>query len=75
MTSGGDPRDRESFEAFKAKRRRERWNAFLTPFITLTSIVVAVGLTMSMIKACQERFPSGPLPGGVESPPDSGLPG
>jgi hypothetical protein len=75
MTPAGDPRDRETLEAFSARRRRERWKAFLTPFITLTSIVVSVGLTMSLIKACQERFPSGPFPRAVESPPESGPPG
>jgi hypothetical protein len=49
--------DKEVIDAIKRKRRRERWNAFLTPFIALASIVVSIGFLMFFIKACQERFP------------------
>jgi hypothetical protein len=47
--------------AFKERRRREMWNAFFTPFLTLTCIVAAVALALSLMKACQERFPNSPL--------------
>ena len=47
-------------EELKARRRRERWNAFMTPFITLTSIVVSVTLLMYLIRSCNERNPQNP---------------
>jgi hypothetical protein len=47
-------------EALRAKRRQERWSAFLTPFITIASIVIAVSLAMYFIKACSERHPRSP---------------
>jgi hypothetical protein len=50
----------EEIEEFKARRRRERWNAFMTPFITLTSIVVSISLLMYFIKSCNERYPQNP---------------
>lgn len=53
--------DKEIIEAIKRKRRRDRWNAFLTPFITLASIVISIGFLMYFIKACQARFPQSPL--------------
>lgn len=56
-----EPPDKEAIDEIKRKRRRERWSAFLTPFITLASIVLSVGLLMFFIKACQERFPQSPL--------------
>ena len=43
-------------------RRRQRWGAFLKPFITLASIVISVSLLMYMIKSCRERNPQGPGP-------------
>jgi hypothetical protein len=53
--------DKEIIEEMKRRRRRERWNAFLTPFITLASIVLSIGLLMYFMRACQERFPQSPL--------------
>jgi hypothetical protein len=66
----------EQLEEMKARRRRERWNAFLTPFITLASIVVSVSLLMYLIKSCGERNPQNPgvprLPmQRMPSPPES----
>jgi hypothetical protein len=61
MPSSKIPPEKESLAAFKERRRRERWNAFFTPFLTLTSIVVAVALALSLVKACQERFPNSPF--------------
>jgi hypothetical protein len=74
MTSSKIPHDEESLAIFKERRRRERWNAFLTPFLTLTSIVVSVGLTMSLVKACQARFPNSSLNRPAEREPAQGLP-
>jgi len=56
-----EPFDKEAIDEIKRKRRRERWNAFLTPFITLASVVLSIGLLMFFMKACQERFPQNPL--------------
>ena len=66
----------EQLEEMKARRRRERWNALLTPFITLASIVVSVSLLMYLIKSCGERNPQNPgvprLPmQRMPSPPES----
>lgn len=47
-------------EEIKAQRRRERWNALLTPFIMLASIVISVGMLMFLIQTCQERNPQKP---------------
>jgi len=55
-----DPELQERLEKLKAKRRRERWQAFLSPLITLGSIVVSVGMVMYMLKSCSERFPQMP---------------
>jgi hypothetical protein len=53
------PQD-EIQKEIKRRRRQARWNAFLTPMITLASIVISVGFLMFFIRACQERFPTGP---------------
>jgi hypothetical protein len=66
--------EQETVAAFRARRRRERWNAFFTPFLTLASIVASVGLLMSLIKGCQERFPNNPFLNPAERQPASGLP-
>jgi hypothetical protein len=50
----------EILEEIKAQRRRERWNALLTPFITLASIVISVAMLMFFIQTCQERSPQKP---------------
>ncbi|MEK6601078.1 MAG: hypothetical protein AABZ09_04270 [Candidatus Binatota bacterium] len=55
-----DPELQERLEKLKAKRRRERWQAFLIPLITLGSIVVSVGMVMYMLKSCSGRFPQMP---------------
>ena len=47
-----------TFEEYKAERRRRRWGYVLTPFITLASIVVSVGMLMFFGKACQDRIPA-----------------
>ena len=44
-------------EELRAERRRERWKAFLTPLITMASLVGSVALVMYMLKSCSERFP------------------
>ena len=54
------PKSPEELEALRAKRRQERWSAFLTPFITLASIVIAVSLAMYFIKTCSDRQPQRP---------------
>ncbi|OGQ81549.1 MAG: hypothetical protein A3F90_08390 [Deltaproteobacteria bacterium RIFCSPLOWO2_12_FULL_60_19] len=54
------PKSPEELEALKAKRRQERWSAFLTPFITLASIVISISLLMFFIKTCSERHPQRP---------------
>jgi hypothetical protein len=47
-----------TLEDFKAEQRRRRWGYVLTPFITLASIVVSVGMLMFFGKACQDRIPA-----------------
>ena len=47
-----------TFEDYKAERRRRRWGYVLTPFFTLASIVVSVGMLMFFGKACQDRIPA-----------------
>ena len=37
--------------------QRARWQAFLTPIITLASIVASVGFLMFILRACKDRFP------------------
>jgi hypothetical protein len=65
-----EPFNKEVIDEVKQRRRRERWNAFLTPLITLASIVLSIGLLMFFMKACQERFPQSPLlKQGSQSPP------
>ncbi len=67
-----EPLDQEAVEEMKRRRRRERWSAFLTPFITLASVVLSIGLLMFFMKACQERFPQSPfLKPGSQSRPAS----
>jgi hypothetical protein len=52
----------ERLAELRARRRSERWSAFLRPFITLASIVISVSLLMYMIKSCNARNPQGPGP-------------
>lgn len=47
-----------TLEDYKAERRRRRWGYVLTPFFTLASIVVSVGMLMFFGKACQDRIPA-----------------
>ena len=47
-------------EEIKRRRQQARWNAFLTPIITLASIVISIGLLMFFIRTCQQRFPAAP---------------
>ncbi len=65
--NGSKPK--KNLEEWKAQRRRERWNAFLTPLITLGSIVVSVAMLMYLIKSCGER--SRRLPTVRPMPPQS----
>jgi hypothetical protein len=51
------PSPKKSLEELSEERRRARWNAFWTPFITLASIVGSVGLLMFFARTCQERLP------------------
>jgi hypothetical protein len=74
MPSSKIPPEKESLAAFRERRRRERWNAFFTPFLTLTSIVVAVALALSLVKACQERFPNSPFNKAAEPRPSEKSP-
>jgi len=53
------PRD-EIQEEIRRRQQQARWNAFLTPMITLASIVISIGLLMFFIRTCQERFPEAP---------------
>lgn len=54
------PAPKKSPEELRAKRRHERWKAFLTPLITLTSIVASVAMLMYMLKSCSEAPPRVP---------------
>jgi hypothetical protein len=45
----------KSEEDIREERRRARWNAFWTPFITLTALVSSVAMLMLLIQTCQER--------------------
>ncbi len=47
-------------EIHAERRRRERWQAFVTPWIYLGSIVGSVALIMALIKTCSERMPQVP---------------
>jgi len=53
--NGSTPK--KSPEESRAERRRERWRAFLTPLITMGSIVASVAMLMALIRNCSERFP------------------
>jgi len=55
-----EPPHDEIQEEIQRRRQQARWNAFLTPIITLASIVISIGLLMFFIKTCQERFPAAP---------------
>jgi len=70
-TNGDQPLP-EFVEEFKRRRRRERRSAFLTPLITLASIVVSIGLLMFIIRTCEQRVPHNPLfqQRGARPPPD-----
>lgn len=48
---------KHSLEELLEERRRARWSAFWTPFITLASIVVSVGMLMFFARTCRERLP------------------
>ncbi|MDP2603739.1 MAG: hypothetical protein Q8S00_14270 [Deltaproteobacteria bacterium] len=48
---------RKNLKTHREKRRRARWSAFWTPFITLASIVISVGVLMFFARTCRERFP------------------
>lgn len=61
------PLPKKSLEELREERRRARWSAFWTPFITLASIVSSVGLLMFLIRACQDRLPF-PLQPGPPAP-------
>ena len=56
--NGSSPK--KSLEEWKAERRRARWNAFLTPLITMISIVASVGMLMYMLRSCSEGPPRVP---------------
>lgn len=53
-----EPEKPKTTAEIKAERHRERWKAFLTPWIYLGSIVGSVALIMALIKTCSQRFPS-----------------
>ncbi|HVH91131.1 MAG TPA: hypothetical protein VM783_07085 [Candidatus Acidoferrum sp.] len=61
------PLPKKSLEELREERRRARWSAFWTPFITLASIVSSVGLLMFFVRACQDRLPF-PLQPGPPAP-------
>jgi hypothetical protein len=42
-------------EDIKEERRRQRWNWFWTPFITMTVLVSSVAVLMMLIQTCQQR--------------------
>jgi hypothetical protein len=42
-------------EDIQEERRRQRWNWFWTPFITLASVVSSVAMLMMLIQTCQQR--------------------
>ena len=48
----------KTLEDYKSERRRQRWGYFLTPFFTIGSIVISVGMLMFFGKACQDRIPA-----------------
>lgn len=51
---------KKSPEQLRAERRRGRWQAFLGPLITLTSIVASIAMLMYMLKSCSEAPPRVP---------------
>jgi hypothetical protein len=44
-------------EEIREERRRERWRAILTPWITMGSVVASVAMIMALIKNCSDRLP------------------
>lgn len=54
------PVPKKILEELRAQRRRKRWQAFLTPLITLTSIVASVAMLMYMLKSCSQAPPRMP---------------
>lgn len=54
------PSRHKTLEEAKEERRRARWNAFWTPFITMASVVGSVGMLMFLFKTCSDRFPQVP---------------
>jgi len=53
----GGPTSKKTPEEIREERRRERWKAILTPWITMGSIVASVAMIMAFIKSCSDRFP------------------
>jgi len=51
------PMPKKNLAELREARRRARWKAFWTPFITLASLVGSVGLLMFLARTCRERFP------------------
>jgi hypothetical protein len=70
-TNGDQPLP-EFVEELKRRRRHERRSAFLTPLITLASIVVSIGLLMFIVRTYEQRVPHNPLfqQRGARPPPD-----
>ncbi|HXV79289.1 MAG TPA: hypothetical protein VEG60_05375 [Candidatus Binatia bacterium] len=71
------PSPKKNLEELRERRRRERWNAFWTPFLTMASVVTSVAMLMFLVKTCQERNlpapilpPTSPLtrPGAANAP-------
>jgi len=51
------PASKKTPEEIRDERRRERWRAILTPWITMGSVVASVAMIMALIKNCSDRFP------------------
>lgn len=43
-------------EQIRERRRRERWQAFLTPIIVMGSVVGSVAMIMALVKTCSDRL-------------------
>jgi hypothetical protein len=71
--SNRDQPSPEFVEEIKRRRRRERWSAFLTPIITLASVVISIGFMMFFIRTCEQRFPRNPLFPQPGAPPPGGV--
>jgi hypothetical protein len=60
----------ELLEEMKRRQRRQRWSAFLTPLITLGSVVGSIGLLMFFLRTCGAPLPhNAPLTQGGTLPP------